>query len=71
MKSIIVEIKDVYGSRVVYPACEAAKAFARIAGTKTLTPATLREIESLGFGIDVKSQGLESFGLSVRSLVNH
>lgn len=68
MKSITVEIKDVYGSRVVYPACESAKAFARIAGTKTLTPAALREIEALGFGIDVKSAGLDSIGLSVRSL---
>ena len=64
---ITVEIKDVYGSRVVYPACEAAKAFARIAGTKTITPAALREIEALGYVIEVKSQGLESFGLSVRS----
>lgn len=68
MQSITVEIKDVYGSRVVYPACESAKAFARIAGTKTLTPAALREIEALGFGIDVKSAGLDSIGLSVRSL---
>jgi hypothetical protein len=67
--NITVEIKDVYGSRVVYPACEAAKAFARIAGTKTLTPATLREIEALGYSIDVKSQGLESFGLTVKSFV--
>ena len=68
MQSITVEIKDVYGSRVVYPACESAKAFARIAGTKTLTPAALREIEALGFAIDVKSAGLDSIGLSVRSL---
>lgn len=68
MQSITVEIKDVYGSRVVYPACESAKAFARIAGTKTLTPAALREIEALGFGIEVKSAGLDSIGLSVRSL---
>ena len=66
---ITVEIKDVYGSRVVYPACEAAKAFARIAGTKTITPAALREIEALGYAIEVKSQGLESFGVSVRSFV--
>ena len=71
MKTIIVEIKDVYGSRVVYPACEASKSFARIAGTKTLTPASLREIEALGYAIDVKSQGLESFGLSVRSFASH
>ena len=69
MQSITVEIKDVYGSQVVYPACEAAKAFARIAGTKTITPAALREIEALGYAIEVKSQGLESFGLSVRSFV--
>lgn len=68
MQSITVEIKDVYGSRVVYPACESAKSFARIAGTKTLTPAALREIEALGFGIEVKSAGLDSIGLSVRSL---
>ena len=37
-----------YGVETFYPACERAQLFARIAGTKTLTRNTLRDIAALG-----------------------
>jgi len=46
---IFVEIKNTYGNELVYPVCENAKAFARIAGTKTLSQKTLNEIKHLGY----------------------
>lgn len=55
MKSIIVQIKTVYGVEQVYPACPDAVLFARIAGTKTLTTSTLDMVKGLGYRIDVAS----------------
>ena len=51
---ITVKIKSVYGLETVYPACSAAEIFARIAGTKTLTSHALRDIQSLGYEINVQ-----------------
>jgi hypothetical protein len=50
---IQVEIKEVYGETKVYPVCSDAKVFSRIAGTKTLTKAVLREIQELGYDIEL------------------
>lgn len=52
MKSIQVEVRSVYGQQAVYPACPDALVFAGIAGTKTLTHATLCAIERLGYRIE-------------------
>ena len=49
MKFIEVTTRRVYGNRVIYPHCEVSKDFARIAGTKTLTLATLKTIKALGY----------------------
>jgi hypothetical protein len=49
---IQIEVRDVYGVQTVYPVCEAAKRFASIAGTKTLTHRALCDIEALGFDIE-------------------
>jgi len=46
--AIKVKVKDVYGKTTIYPANEAAETLAAIAGTKTLTPATLELAEKLG-----------------------
>lgn len=46
---IVVHIKDVYGSTLVYPVCEKAKLFAKLAGTKTLTREALGHIAALGY----------------------
>lgn len=43
------EIRSVYGNLVAYPANELAQGFAAIAGTKTLTRATLLQILKMGF----------------------
>jgi len=51
MNTITVTVRRVYGNPVIYPACEQARQFARIAGTKTLTLDTLRQIRALGYTI--------------------
>lgn len=48
-----IEMKEVYGETKVYPVCEKAKLFARIAGTKTLTRAVLEDIERLGYQMEL------------------
>lgn len=50
---ISVGIKEVYGRTTVYPLCAKARLFAKIAGTKTLTIATLKDIQRLGYDVDV------------------
>ena len=57
MKSIQVQVKSVYGEEKVYPVCDAAKTFAKIAGTKTLTREVLAHISNLGYGIDAVAYG--------------
>jgi len=49
--NIYVNERSVYGNTMVYPACDKAKAFANIAGTKTLTFETIAEIKNLGYDI--------------------
>jgi hypothetical protein len=49
---LTVRAREVYGVRTYYPTDETARAFARIAGTKTLTPATIREAQKLGYIIE-------------------
>ena len=48
---ITIEIKNNYGRQVIYPVCERAMLFAKIAGTTTLTEATIKAIRDLGYGI--------------------
>lgn len=49
---LTVRARDVYGIRTYYPADDTARAFARIAGTKTLTRDTLEQIQKLGYTIE-------------------
>jgi hypothetical protein len=57
-KTIQIQIRNVYGNEQAYPVCDAAKTFAEIAGSKTLTPATLRKIQRLGYEIEVIALGV-------------
>lgn len=50
---IQIEMKEVYGETKVYPVCERAKLFARIAGTKTLTNEVLKDVERLGYQLEL------------------
>jgi len=49
---IQVTIKSIYGSDKIYPHCKKSHAFAKIAGTTTLTTRTLNQIKELGYKID-------------------
>jgi hypothetical protein len=66
-KQIEVIIEPQYGRWVYYPVCEGAKAFAAIAGTKTLTEPTLVQIKKLGYDIKASAKSVnELIGSMVR-----
>lgn len=48
---IEVEVRTIYGVPKIYPANEAAAALARIAGTKTLSKANLKDAIALGLEV--------------------
>ena len=50
-----------YGVLTYYPACPAAEIFARIAGTKSLTRNTLRDIAALGYQIEIEQTTPRTF----------
>ena len=50
----IVEIREVYGNKTIYPVNDTALYLARIAGTKTLTEPTIKNAKALGFTFEVK-----------------
>ena len=52
MIKLQIHIRNVYGNDVAYPANDAAKCIANIAGTKTLTRASLLNV--LAMGIDIE-----------------
>ena len=41
-----------YGNEVFYPACDKAELFALLAGTKTITPYSIRLIKQLGYEVE-------------------
>ena len=55
-KSILVEIKQVYGEEKIYPVCLDSQTFAKIAGTKTLTRSTIAYIKEMGYTVEVQTQ---------------
>jgi hypothetical protein len=60
MDTITIKIKSVYGNELIYPVCPKAIAFAKIAGTKTLSHNNLCQIEAFGFSINIEPQTLRS-----------
>jgi hypothetical protein len=58
---ITIRCEKNYGVEVFYPACPAAELFARIAGTKTLTRATLRDVDLLGYEIEIEQTTPKTF----------
>jgi hypothetical protein len=49
----IVEIREVYGNKTVYPVNDVAQNLARLAGTKTLTTGTVALAKNMGFTFEV------------------
>lgn len=51
---IEIQIRDVYGIRTIYPHCQTAKLFAKLAGTRTITRHALETIKALGYTVEIK-----------------
>jgi hypothetical protein len=56
--TITVTVRDVYGIKTIYPACDTAKLLARLAGTKTLTQSALATIKALGYTVTVTAPSI-------------
>ena len=56
--NITVTVTNNYGTKAVYPVCEAGKMFAMIAGTVTLTFPTIALIKKLGYEVQVAQETL-------------
>ena len=54
-QAITVQIRNVYGNETIYPACDRSRAFAEIAGTKTLTRHVINQIKALDYEIVVEA----------------
>lgn len=52
METVYVKIVNVYGRETIYPVCDKAKLFAKIAGTTTLTMASINCISKLGYCLE-------------------
>ena len=50
-RRIVVEIRNVYGNDLTYPACDESRLLARLTGSKTFTRAHLATIRELGYEI--------------------
>mgnify|MGYP003626224649 FL=1 len=54
--NITVKVRNNYGKRVIYPVCQSAKSFARIAGTASLTMDAITLIKQLGYEVQVEQE---------------
>ena len=57
-KFITVEVRNVYGNEMVYPACDTSKLFARIANRTTLNASILNDIVQLGYQVKTATTNL-------------
>ena len=55
---ILVEIKNNYGVKCVYPVNETGKLFAELSGKKTFSQNDIKIIKELGYTFEVKEQTL-------------
>lgn len=60
---IKVQIKNIYGTETVYPACPLAVKFTHLTGTKTLTADKLRVIQQMGVEIEVIAPSITLAGV--------
>ena len=54
--NITVKVRNNYGKKVIYPVCQSAKSFARIAGTASLTRDAIDRIRELGYDVQVEQE---------------
>lgn len=55
MQQVQIEIKNVYGNELIYPANDTAAKLANLTGKKTLSRVDLAIIKNLGFDIQIKT----------------
>lgn len=55
---IKVQVRQVYGTETLYPACKTSAFFCRLAGTKTLTQEMVRLIRAQGYEIKAEAPSL-------------
>lgn len=53
---LFVEVKNVYGTEKIYPACEKSKILAAMTDSKTLTDRVINNAKKLGFTFKVKTK---------------
>lgn len=58
--TITVEIRQAWGVKRIYPACDTAKVFCEIAGTETFTPRVIELVKQLGYVVKVKATKQET-----------
>lgn len=58
MNTLTVAIKNVYGNRTIYPACETSHKLADLIGTKTFTDRAIEQIKGLGYTFTVKPEAI-------------
>ena len=56
---ITVKLKNVFGVERIYPICEKAKLFTKLAGSATLTAEKIKYIKELGYKVVVVQQKVE------------
>lgn len=60
---VLVEVRNVYGNETIYPACDNAMLFCKIAGHKTLPKYLLEYIRALGFEVRLAPQITKVLGV--------
>jgi len=55
-QTITVRVKHVYGTKMIYPACDKSQIFAQLAGHTVLTQNTIDCIRRLGYLIEVQQE---------------
>lgn len=58
MTNLTVSVKNVYGNRTVYPACDTSHKLADLIGAKTFTSRAIDQLKGLGYTFIVKSETL-------------
>jgi len=58
MKTIKVQLRNVYGNELIYPMCQDSERFARLTQTKTLHRNDISIIKALGFTVETVSKEL-------------
>jgi chromatin remodeling complex protein RSC6 len=56
MTDITVTVKNVYGNRLLYPACDVSRKLAELIGTKTFTRRDVDRIIGLGYNFTVQPE---------------